>query len=114
MIPYYPSPSRTRMPDACDALTNNVRYLRPPFRHVFSLAPTHAPHALSFISFPVSVASGISEFALLVVLALVGFRAQEAALNNPARTGHRILQSGGLPTWWRSILITIDTDSNPS
>ncbi|KAH9042592.1 hypothetical protein EDB85DRAFT_2226217 [Lactarius pseudohatsudake] len=48
-IPFLPSIRNTTLstplpdPDDCDALTNNGRYLRPLFRHVLSLAPTHAP-----------------------------------------------------------------------
>ena len=97
-------------PDDCDALTNNGRYLRPLFRHVFSLAPTHAPHALAFIGLPVFVETAISDYAQALLVAhaladpsllpptsvlLADLRAQEAALDNPARTGHRIVQPGG-------------------
>jgi hypothetical protein len=97
-------------PDACDALTNNGRYIRPLFRHVFSLAPTHAPRALAFIGLPIFVEAAMSDFsqALLVAHALADpsllpptpalladLRAQEAALDNPARIGHHIVQPGG-------------------
>jgi hypothetical protein len=97
-------------PDACDALTNNGRYIRPLFRHVLSLAPTHAPHALAFIGLPVLVLNGVSDYAQALVVAhalaepmllpptsalRADLRAQEAALDNPARIGHRIVQPGG-------------------
>ncbi|KAI9458200.1 hypothetical protein BJY52DRAFT_1270325 [Lactarius psammicola] len=56
-------------PEACDTVTNNGRYLHPLFRHIFSLAPTHALRALAFICLPIFVENGISDFpqALLVV-----------------------------------------------
>ena len=97
-------------PDACDALTNNGRYLRPLFRHVLSLAPTHAPRALAFIGLPVFVENGMSDLAQALLVAhaladpallpptpalLADLRAQEAALDSPARIGHRIVQPGG-------------------
>ncbi len=97
-------------PDACDALTTNGRYLRPLFRHVLSLAPTHAPRALAFIGLPVFVENGMSDLAQALLVAhaladpallpstsalLADLRAQEAALDDPARIGHRIVQPGG-------------------
>ncbi|KAF8269764.1 hypothetical protein EI94DRAFT_1573076 [Lactarius quietus] len=97
-------------PDDCDGLTTNGRYLRPLFRHVFSLAPTHAPHALAFIGLPPSMC----DFAQALLVAhtfvdpsllpptsalLADLRAQEATLDNPARVGHRIVQPGGNPAY---------------
>ena len=97
-------------PDDCDALTNNGRYLRPLFRHVFSLAPTHAPRALAFIGLPIFIEVGISDLAQALLVAhaladptllpptpalLADLRAQEAAVDDPARTGHRIVPGGG-------------------
>ena len=115
-IPFLPSIRNTSLsaplpdPDDCDTLTNNGRYLRPLFRHVFSLAPTHAPHALAFIGLPVFVSNAVSDSAQALLVAhtladptllpptpalLADLRAQEAELDNPARIGHRIVQPGG-------------------
>ncbi|KAH9004791.1 hypothetical protein EDB86DRAFT_2885507, partial [Lactarius hatsudake] len=44
--------------DDCAALTSNGRHLRPLFRHVWSLAPTHAPRALAFLGLPTFVENG--------------------------------------------------------
>ncbi|KAI0291234.1 hypothetical protein B0F90DRAFT_1824041 [Multifurca ochricompacta] len=97
-------------PEVCDTLTNNGRYLRPLFRHIFSLAPTHAPRALAFVGLPIYVANAISDSAQALLIAhaladdkllpphsalLADLRAQEAAVDDPARVGHRILQPGG-------------------
>ncbi|KAH9000382.1 FAD/NAD-P-binding domain-containing protein [Lactarius akahatsu] len=117
----------TPLPDPhdCDALTNNGRYLRPLFRHVLSLAPTHAPLALAFIGLPIFVSNGISDFAQALLVAhaladpallppasalLADLRAQEAALDNPARIGHRIVQPGG-GTAYQDELVAILQDS---
>jgi hypothetical protein len=101
-------------PDDCDDLTNNGRYIRPLFRHVFSLAPTHASHALAFIGLPAFVQSAMCDSAQALLVAhtladptlllptsalLDDLRAQEAALDNPARIGHRIVQPGGGPAY---------------
>ena len=101
-------------PDACDTLTNNGRYLRPLFRHVFSLAPTHAPRALAFIGLPTFIQYAMCDFAQALLVAhaladssllpptsalLADLRAQEAALDNPARIGHNIVQPGGGPAY---------------
>ena len=111
-------------PDDCDALTANGRYIRPLFRHVLSLAPTHAPHALAFIGLPILVANAVSDTAqaLLVAHTLADptllppisalradLRAQEAALDNPARIGHRIVQPGG-GTAYEDALVAILQD----
>lgn len=119
-FPFLPSIRNTSVstplpdPDDCDDLTNNGRYVRPLFRHVLSLAPTHAPGALAFIGLTNLVQYGICGFAqaLLVAHTLVDptflppasallddLRAQEAALDNPARIGHRIVQPGGGPAY---------------
>jgi hypothetical protein len=94
-------------PDDCDDLTNNGLYVRPLFRHILSLAPTHAPYALAFIGLPQFVMCDYAQ-ALLVAhtladptflpstpVLLADLRAQEAALDNPARTGHRLVFPGG-------------------
>lgn len=115
-IPFLPSIRNASLsaplpdPTACDALTNNGRYLRPLFRHVFSLAPTHAPRALAFIGLPIFVDNAISDLAQALLVAhaladpallpptpvlLADLRAQEAALDDPAHIGHRIVQPGG-------------------
>jgi hypothetical protein len=94
-------------PDDCDDLTNNGRYIRPLFRHVFSLAPTHSPRALAFIGLPqfamcdyaqaLLVAHALADPTLLppTPALLADLRAQEAALDNPARTGHRLMFPSG-------------------
>ncbi|KAH9072966.1 FAD/NAD-P-binding domain-containing protein [Lactarius deliciosus] len=108
-IPFLPFIRNTTLstplpdPDDCDALTNNGRYLRPLFWHVLSLAPTHAPRALAFIGLPTFVEYGISDYAQALLVAhaladpalLADLRAQEAAHDDPARIGHRILPPGG-------------------
>jgi hypothetical protein len=101
-------------PDACDGLTTNGRYLRPLFRHVFSLAPTHTPLALAFIGLPTFVQFAMCDYAQALLVAhaltdptllpstsalLADLRAQEAALDDPARIGHRIVQPGGGPAY---------------
>ena len=101
-------------PDSCDGLTTNGRYLRPLFRHVFSLAPTHAPLALAFIGLPIFIENAMCDYAQALVVAhaltdpallpptsalLADLRAQEAALDDPARIGHRIVQPGGGPAY---------------
>ena len=106
-------------PDACDTLTNNGRYLRPLFRHVFSLAPTHAPRALAFIGLPTFIQYAMCDFAQALLVAhaladssllpptsalLADLRAQEAALDNPARIGHRIVQPGGGPAYQDAVV----------
>ncbi|KAH9006486.1 FAD/NAD-P-binding domain-containing protein [Lactarius hatsudake] len=115
-IPFLPLIRNTTLstplpdPDDCDALTNNGRYLRPLFQHVLSLAPTHAPRALAFVGLLTFVEYGISDYAQALLVAhaladpallpptpalLADLRAQEAALDDPARIGHRIVRPGG-------------------
>ncbi|KAI0264217.1 hypothetical protein BC834DRAFT_884304 [Gloeopeniophorella convolvens] len=100
------------LPDcgSLETLTNNGRYLRPLFRHVFSLAQNHPPLALSFVGLPIFVANSISDVAQALLIGhalandtllpsrqtqLADLRAQEAALDDPGRVGHRIVQPGG-------------------
>ncbi|KAI0917566.1 hypothetical protein AcW1_007265 [Taiwanofungus camphoratus] len=45
------------------ALTNNLRYIFPLHRHIFSIAPTHPPTALAFIGLPVLIANCPSDIA---------------------------------------------------
>jgi len=61
--------------------------LCPLFRHVFSLAPTPARRRS-----PSPASPSPSQ---AVARAVADLRAQEAALDNPPRTGHRIVQPGG-------------------
>ncbi|KAI0306166.1 hypothetical protein B0F90DRAFT_1696708 [Multifurca ochricompacta] len=97
-------------PSTCDMLTNNGRYLRPLFRHTFSLAPTHAPRALAFVGLPQFVSYAMTDTAQALLIAhaladedllppkaelLADLRVQEAELEDPARVGHRIPQPGG-------------------
>ncbi|KAI0306198.1 hypothetical protein B0F90DRAFT_1696998 [Multifurca ochricompacta] len=87
-------------PSTCDMLTNNGRYLRPLFRHIFPLAPTHAPHALAFVGpppIPLLIAHALKDEDLLPPKAelLADLRVQEAEPEDPARVGHRIPQPGG-------------------
>ncbi|KAH9177689.1 hypothetical protein EDB89DRAFT_2226105 [Lactarius sanguifluus] len=56
--------------------------LRPLFRHVLSLTPTHASPALAFIGLPTFVGNGISDYA-------------QALLDNLARIWHRVARPGG-------------------
>ncbi|KAF8269762.1 hypothetical protein EI94DRAFT_1699223 [Lactarius quietus] len=86
-------------PDDCDGLTNNGRYLRPLFRHVFSLAPTHGPHALAFIGPSRRTHPRRPSLLPPTSALLADLRAQEAALDDPARIGHRIVQPGGGPAY---------------
>jgi hypothetical protein len=112
-FPFLPSIRNTSVstplpdPDDCDDLTNNERYVRPLFRHVFSLAPTHSPRALAFIGLlqfamcdyaqALLVAHALADPTLLppTPVLLADLRVQEAALDNPARAGHRLMFPGG-------------------
>ncbi|VDB91478.1 unnamed protein product [Peniophora sp. CBMAI 1063] len=110
VLPEYPKDRDT----TSNALSTNLRYIRPLWRHVFALDPALPPTALSFVGLPIFVANALDSVAqgLLIGHAIANpdilpsradmleeLRAREEAARaaglEPEYIGHRILALPG-------------------